>query len=761
MTNTTSAVFSYVVGTNPTTISNVASGAALGFTTYNVTLSYQDAFGNPPASVTNTNVQTLAPPNISFANTTYNGVINTAVSIATINIGGSMVTYSIAPTLPAGLSLNTATGLISGIPTGTLATTPYTVTATNAAGTDTATFNLFIDADTDGDGIGNTTDLDIDGDGTPNAQDTNPTNPCIGFNAANAGSAWQLADCDGDGTPNAQDTNPTNPCIGFNTATAGSAWQSADCDGDGIPNGLDICPNVVNTSVVTHPTSQGINICPSATAPTLTVVAEGQQLEYQWYINITNSNVGGTAITGAINPTYVPNNTLLGLRYYYVVVSGTCGTAISNVSGAINIQDVIAPTVLTQNVSVTLNPNGQATITAAQINNGSSDNCGIASITVSQTTFTCANIGANTVTLTVTDNNGNISTGTAIVTVIDSTLPTVITRPVTVQLNATGNATVTAAQVNNGSTDNCGIASVTVSPSTFTCANIGANTVTLTVTDVNGNMSTRTAIVTVQDVILPVVVTQNVTANLDANGQAIITAAQINNGSTDNCSIASITVSPSTFTCANLGANTVTLTVTDSSGNIATASAIVTVAINFAITGDNDLDGMPDNCDPDDDNDDILDVNDNCPFIANANQLDTDSDGIGNICDDDDDNDGVLDAYDNCPLVYNPDQNDRDNDGLGDVCDTIEINVSQAITPNGDAINDTWIIYNIENHPNHIIRLYNRWGNEVMYAKNYQNDWSGNFVNKSNELPSNSYYYQIDLDGNGTIEHEGWIYITQ
>ena len=48
-----------------------------------------------------------------------------------------------------------------------------------------------------------------------------------------------------------------------------------------------------------------------------------------------------------------------------------------------------------------------------------------------------------------------------------------------------------------------------------------------------------------------------------------------------------------------------------------------------------------------------------------------------------------------------------------------------------------------------------------MYARNYQNDWSGNFVNKSNALPSNSYYYQIDLDGNGTVDHEGWIYITQ
>lgn len=117
---------------------------------------------------------------------------------------------------------------------------------------------------------------------------------------------------------------------------------------------------------------------------------------------------------------------------------------------------------------------------------------------------------------------------------------------------------------------------------------------------------------------------------------------------------------------------------------------------------------------------------------------------------------------DNCPLTYNPYQEDRDNDGLGDVCDTIEINVAEAITPNGDGINDTWMIYNIENHPNNYIRVFNRWGDLVFEARNYQNDWDGHFKSKSESLPDGaSYYYQIDLDGNGTIEHDGWIYITR
>jgi gliding motility-associated-like protein len=269
-------------------------------------------------------------------------------------------------------------------------------------------------------------------------------------------------------------------------------------------------------------------------------------------------------------------------------------------------------------------------------------------------------------------------------------------------------------------------------------------------------------VVTVQDLIAPTVITRPITVLLNANGQASITAAQINNGSTDNCGVNSVTVSPSTFTCANLGPNTVTLTVTDVNGNTATGTAIVTVSVDVSTTGDNDLDGTPDNCDPDDDNDGILDTNDNCPKQANTNQADNDNDGLGDACDNDDDNDGVLDGYDNCPMIYNPNQSDIDNDGLGDICDTVEINVSQAITPDGDGVNDTWFINNIENHPNNIVKVYNRWGDLIFSKKGYQNDWNGSYVNNGNNSPdASSYYYQIDLDGNGSIDYDGWIYITK
>ncbi len=82
-----------------------------------------------------------------------------------------------------------------------------------------------------------------------------------------------------------------------------------------------------------------------------------------------------------------------------------------------------------------------------------------------------------------------------------------------------------------------------------------------------------------------------------------------------------------------------------------------------------DGDALGDACDDDDDDDGILDDVDNCPTAANPAQLNLDGDALGDVCDDDDDDDGVLDDVDNCPTVANAFQVDHDDDGLGNPCD--------------------------------------------------------------------------------------------
>jgi hypothetical protein len=84
---------------------------------------------------------------------------------------------------------------------------------------------------------------------------------------------------------------------------------------------------------------------------------------------------------------------------------------------------------------------------------------------------------------------------------------------------------------------------------------------------------------------------------------------------------------------------------------------------------DTDNDGSGNACDSDDDADGVADTSDNCPTTANASQADADHDGIGDACDTDADGDAVPDATDNCPTVANADQADADGDGLGNACD--------------------------------------------------------------------------------------------
>ncbi|MDI6047746.1 HYR domain-containing protein [Flavobacterium yafengii] len=202
------------------------------------------------------------------------------------------------------------------------------------------------------------------------------------------------------------------------------------------------------------------------------------------------------------------------------------------------------------------------------------DNCNVVSVVATPTRLVS---GANTVTWTVTDGAGLTATSTQTVTVVDIQKPTVITKNIPVSLDAFGNVSITVAQINNGSTDNCGINLVELDKMSFTCANVGANTVTLKVIDNNGNVATKTAIVTVEDKIAPVVIVKNITVQLDASSNILIAAADVNNGSTDNCGISLLELDKALFSCADVGENVVTLKVTDNSGNVATRTAIVTI----------------------------------------------------------------------------------------------------------------------------------------------------------------------------------------
>ncbi|MBL7796207.1 MAG: HYR domain-containing protein [Saprospiraceae bacterium] len=249
----------------------------------------------------------------------------------------------------------------------------------------------------------------------------------------------------------------------------------------------------------------------------------------------------------------------------------------SSCTASVAVADTVSPTALCRNTTVYLDNTGNGSTTTAAVDNGSSDNCSIGSLELSRTSFTCTDVGPNTVTLTVTDVHTNTATCMATVTVADTTDPTALCQNITVYLDNAGNGSTTAAAVDNGSSDNCGINSLGLSQTTFTCSHVGPNTVTLTATDANTNTATCMATVTVADTVAPAAQCQNITVYLDNAGNGSTTAAAVDNGSSDNCGIGSLELSRTNFTCTDVGTNTVTLMVTDLYYNVGTCTATVTV----------------------------------------------------------------------------------------------------------------------------------------------------------------------------------------
>jgi len=282
---------------------------------------------------------------------------------------------------------------------------------------------------------------------------------------------------------------------------------------------------------------------------------------------------------------------------------------------------------------VQLDANGDATITTAIIDNGSNDACGIADLSIDITSFDCSNVGANTVTLTVTDNNGNTSICTSTVTVEDNVAPEAICQDITVDLDANGMIEIMPGMIDNGSNDACGISGISlgkVNP-TFDCNDLGDNTVTLTVTDNNGNTSTCTSTVTVEDNMGPVIsecpmdqVLNNVPGSCANN--AIWAVPTI----TDNCGVESrvftapgvnvIDLGTQAFGLFPVGTTTVTLTATDINGNVTTCTFDITVNDVEPPVITNCPSDMTVNADPGECTADvfygIITASDNCPGVV-------------------------------------------------------------------------------------------------------------------------------------------------
>ncbi len=76
-----------------------------------------------------------------------------------------------------------------------------------------------------------------------------------------------------------------------------------------------------------------------------------------------------------------------------------------------------------------------------------------------------------------------------------------------------------------------------------------------------------------------------------------------------------------------------------------------------------------------------------------------------------------------------------------------------GFSPNGDGVNETWTIRNIEKFPDAVVKIYNRWGELLFRSKGYDEPWDGRYDGEP--LPVGTYYYVIDLNDAGTEDVTG------
>ena len=213
------------------------------------------------------------------------------------------------------------------------------------------------------------------------------------------------------------------------------------------------------------------------------------------------------------------------------------------------------------------------------------------------TTNSISNLGTGTYSVVVTDNNGCQASTTVALNTSDNLPPTVSIQNATLALGSTGSVEVSAAALLAQTADNCTVASVSFSPASFDCTQLGTHVVTAVVTDAAGLSASATATVTVVDNQAPALscpANKTVCAYDNKVEYSMPSIA-------DNCSTsAQATLVSGIASGSEFPVGTTTTQVfsfTDAGGNSGTCSFDVTVGApvtisNIAVTDDNNNQGI-------------------------------------------------------------------------------------------------------------------------------------------------------------------------
>ncbi len=347
-------------------------------------------------------------------------------------------------------------------------------------------------------------------------------------------------------------------------------------------------PSVTNNEIIIAPTTA--NAC-KVISPAFSL---GSPVDFSIVGVFTDAGAtmsAGTYVVGT--NTFTASPVLAeGTHNLFVKIEDIGGGCTRIVSWQLTTQNCCdAPVAICQSASVVLVGNS-ATLSAAQVDNGSTAECGLQSSTVSPNTFNCSHVGTpQTVTLTVTDINGDSDDCQATVTVLDQTAPS-ITCPGNIAKNTDADQCSAVTTYAVTASDNCsytltrtaGLASGAQFPK-------GLTTVEWKVTDTGGSMTTCAFTVTVTDAQMPsITCPANIVRYTDPGSLAQLARSlsptpPSPTTAANDCGVQSVTQLPiAGTTVSGAGNMTVTLTVTDLNGNDTECTFTVTKVDNTVPT---------------------------------------------------------------------------------------------------------------------------------------------------------------------------------
>ena len=87
----------------------------------------------------------------------------------------------------------------------------------------------------------------------------------------------------------------------------------------------------------------------------------------------------------------------------------------------------------------------------------------------------------------------------------------------------------------------------------------------------------------------------------------------------------------------------------------------------------------------------------------------------------------------------------------------VECFAPELVTPNNDGFNDLFTVPCLAFYPGSSLTIYNRYGDEIYFSNDYQNDWDGTF--NGNPLPAGTYYYILNINDPAGTQLSGYIFL--